>query len=317
MPALRFCPLHLARRTAGHPGATDAALAARRRAHLLRLGLPRLPVLIAGRVAPALSGARRLAHRVLGRDGQDEHRTLVVRSAAAERTETPRCKALATHAVAASTIRAMPVIACPDCGRDVSTLAPACPHCGRPSPGGMAPVGAAPAETEREQTLWSGTPSGTLLIPHYAGIVFVLIGIPLLVRFFASSMPDEDRASDLIGFGWIATAVLLAIQIVALLVAWLRLRSTLYTVTNQRVLLERGVFSKTVDEIDLRYVDDSQFTQTFIDRMLGIGNVTLMSSDKNTPQYVLHSVKDPRAIREMVRAEAYQRSHRQVFTRVT
>src|SRR5258708_17799922 len=26
----------------------------------------------------------------------------------------------------------MPVSACPDCGHDVSTLAPVCPHCGRP-----------------------------------------------------------------------------------------------------------------------------------------------------------------------------------------
>ena len=181
----------------------------------------------------------------------------------------------------------------------------------------MAPVGATASEAEREQTLWSGTPSGTLLIPHYVGIAFVLIGLPLLVRFFASTMPDEDRASSLIGFGWLATAILLVIQIIALLVAWLRLRSTIYTITNQRILLERGVFSKTLDEIDLRYVDDSQFSQGFVDRMLGIGNVTLMSSDQNTPQYVLHSVKDPRAIREMVRAEAYQRSHRQVFTRVT
>ncbi|HSU13861.1 hypothetical protein [Longimicrobium sp.] len=26
----------------------------------------------------------------------------------------------------------MPLIACPDCGREVSSAAPACPHCGRP-----------------------------------------------------------------------------------------------------------------------------------------------------------------------------------------
>ncbi|MGZ7032784.1 MAG: zinc ribbon domain-containing protein, partial [Thermoanaerobaculia bacterium] len=34
----------------------------------------------------------------------------------------------------------MPVIACPDCGHDVSTLAPVCPHCGRPSPAGTTPM---------------------------------------------------------------------------------------------------------------------------------------------------------------------------------
>ncbi len=169
----------------------------------------------------------------------------------------------------------------------------------------------------KEQTLWHGTPSPTLLMPHYAGIVFVLIGLPLFVRFFAATMPDQDRAESMIRFGWIATAILIVCQIIALLVAWMRLRSTMYTVTNQRVLIEQGVFSKTVDEIDLRYVDDSQFFQSFVDRLLGIGNVTLISSDKNTPRYVLYSIKDPRGVREIVRAEAYQASHRQVFTRAT
>ena len=210
----------------------------------------------------------------------------------------------------------MPVIACPDCGRDVSTLAPVCPHCGRPSPAGNTPL---PAGTPapQEQTLWHGSPSTTLLMPHIAGIVVVLVAVPLFVHFFASTMPDEERASSMIGFGWIATALIVALQVIALIVAWVRLRSTTYTVSNQRVLIEQGVFSKTVDEIDLRYVDDSQFFQSFVERMLGIGNVTLISSDANTPRYVLRSIKDPRGVREIVRAQAYQVSHRQVFTRST
>ncbi|HYO77847.1 MAG TPA: PH domain-containing protein [Thermoanaerobaculia bacterium] len=210
----------------------------------------------------------------------------------------------------------MPVIACPDCGRDVSTLAPSCPHCGRPSPAGNTPI-AAPPEPMREQTLWQGTPSPTLLAGHVALIVATLIGVPLLAHFFGSTMPDPERGQSMIGFGWIATALLIAVQLIVLVIAWVKLRSTMYTISNQRVLIEQGVFSKTVDEIDLRYVDDSQFAQTFVDRILGIGNITLMSSDQSTPRYVLHSVKDPRAVREIIRAEAYQKSQRQIFTRAT
>lgn len=174
-----------------------------------------------------------------------------------------------------------------------------------------------PVSAAKEQTLWHGTPSATLLMPHYFGIVAVLIGLPLFVRFFASTMPDLQDADNMRNFGWIATAILILIQIAVLLVAWLRLRSTMYTVTTQRVLIEQGIFTKTVDEIDLRYVDDSQFVQSFVDRVLGIGNVTLISSDKNTPRYILTSVKDPRGVREIVRTQAYQASHRQVFTRST
>ncbi|MDQ3282450.1 MAG: PH domain-containing protein [Acidobacteriota bacterium] len=222
----------------------------------------------------------------------------------------------------------MPVITCPDCGRDVSTLATACPHCGRPSPAGMVPPpasgmaaplhgAAAPRIAAREETLWQGTPSPTLLAGHIFMILVVLIGIPLLARFFGSTMPDESRAESLKHFAFIAAAILVTIQALMLLVAWIRLRSTSYTITNQRVLIEQGVFTKTVDELDLRYLDDSQFMQTFVDRILGIGDVTLISSDKTSPRTTLRSVKDPRAVREMIRAEAYQNSQRQIFTRAT
>jgi uncharacterized membrane protein YdbT with pleckstrin-like domain len=209
----------------------------------------------------------------------------------------------------------MPVITCPDCGRDVSTLATACPHCGRPSPAGTTPIAGPLPSAPREQTLWKGTPSPTLLAGYVVGMLVALLIIPL-AHFFAGSV-SIDKAEGLRKFGWVATVILELVLLIAFLVAWLKLRSTLYTVTNQRVLIEQGMFSKTVDEIDLRYVDDSQFTQTLVDRMLGIGNVTLVSSDKTSPRVVLRSIKDPRGVRETIRAEAYQTSQRQIFTRST
>jgi uncharacterized membrane protein YdbT with pleckstrin-like domain len=211
----------------------------------------------------------------------------------------------------------MPVIACPDCGRDVSTLAPACPHCGRPSPAGIAePPAAAAGHPRREETLWRGTPSPILLVGKIALLVFILIAIPLVAHFFAMTAADDlAKARSVRTAGWVITAILGAAQLVALVVAWLKLRSTLYIITNQRVMIEEGILSKTVNEIDLRYVDDSQFFQGVTDRMLGIGNVTLHSSDANTPNYMLRSIRDPRGVRELIRTHAYQVSQRQIITR--
>jgi hypothetical protein len=42
-----------------------------------------------------------------------------------------------------------------------------------------------------------------------------------------------------------------------------------------------------------------------------------MSSDESSPRYMLRSIKDPRGVREMIRAEAYKNSQRQIFTRST
>jgi uncharacterized membrane protein YdbT with pleckstrin-like domain len=210
----------------------------------------------------------------------------------------------------------MPVIACPDCGRDVSPLAPACPHCGRPSPGGNAPI-AAPNTPAQERTLWRGSPSAIVLAGYIATIVATLIVIPVAARFFGGTIGDIERGRNVARVGWMAALVLAAIEIVLFLVAFIRLRSTSYTVTSQRVMIEQGVFAKTVDEVDLRYIEDSLFHQSFGDRILGIGSVTLISSDKTTPRATLRSIRKPREVREMIRAEAYQTSQRQVFTRAT
>jgi uncharacterized membrane protein YdbT with pleckstrin-like domain len=175
----------------------------------------------------------------------------------------------------------------------------------------------APQPAAREETLWEGGPSPTLLMGHIAGIVVTAIALPLATRFFASTMSDDLKAAGMIRFGIWLTAILVTVEVIMLLAAWIRLRSTMYRVTNQRVVVEQGVFAKAVDEIDLRYVDDSAFTQTLVDRILGIGSVTLISSDKTSPRYLLRSIKDPRGVREIIRAKAYETSQRQIFTRAT
>jgi uncharacterized membrane protein YdbT with pleckstrin-like domain len=174
------------------------------------------------------------------------------------------------------------------------------------------------AHTAKEETLWRGTPSPILLIGKVATLVLILVALPVIAYFFASTVTyDLDKAGNIRTAGWVIAAILAAAQVVVLVVAWLRLRSTLYVITNQRVMIEQGILSKTVNEIDLRYVDDSQFFQGLSDRVLGIGNVTLISSDKSSPTYMLRSVRDPRGVRELIRAHAYQASQRQVFTRAT
>jgi uncharacterized membrane protein YdbT with pleckstrin-like domain len=211
----------------------------------------------------------------------------------------------------------MPVVTCPDCGRDVSTMAAACPHCGRPS----SPVSyAAPAPTlpaVAEETLWRGSPSARVLVGKIIVIVLTAIVIPVAASFIASQTNDLEMSGRITKIGWLITAIAVFYEIVTFLIAMVRLQSTSYTITNQRVMIERGMLSKSLNEIDLRYIDDTQFFQSFFERLLGIGNVTLISSDKAFPTTVLHGIAKPREIREMIRARAYQVSQRQLFTRAT
>jgi len=168
-----------------------------------------------------------------------------------------------------------------------------------------------------EETLWKGSPSWRVLIGKVVAMILAIIIIPAIAMFIASQTADLEMSSRITKIGWGLAGVIVLWQLIAFLIAMLRLQSTHYTVSNQRILIEQGMLSKSVNEIDLRSLDDTQFFQPFTERLLGIGNVTLVSSDKALPVTVLHGIHDPRSVRETIRAAAYQVSQRQLFTRAT
>lgn len=176
---------------------------------------------------------------------------------------------------------------------------------------------AASLPAAKEETVWKGNPSWKILLGNIIVLALVAIVLPAILYFLVRVLypADVEQASRFMRIGWIVVGLLIAWNLVSVIIAFAKLKATLYTVTNQRVIIEQGLFSKTVGEIDLRYIDDTQFHQTFIHRLLGIGNVVVISADKMTPQYMLRGINDPRSLRELIRTHAYQVSHRQIFTR--
>jgi uncharacterized membrane protein YdbT with pleckstrin-like domain len=63
------------------------------------------------------------------------------------------------------------------------------------------------------------------------------------------------------------------------LVIWLKVRSTRYRITSQKVEVTRGILSKDVDSILLWRVRDVRYHQSFGGRLLGIEDVTLSFLD--------------------------------------
>ena len=109
----------------------------------------------------------------------------------------------------------------------------------------------------------------------------------------------------------------LVIRVIVLSTSVIRLRTTKYRLTSQRLVVEQGVLSRTLDEVDLRTVDDSGFSQSPLERLQGIGTVWVVASDRSTPRLALRGISDPRALREKIRENAYRMSQGQVFTRST
>ena len=175
----------------------------------------------------------------------------------------------------------------------------------------------APAAAMQEETLWRGRPSAIVLSMKFFVLALILIGVPLLAHWVAGQTNDLAMSENIVKGGRVVALVLAVVQLLGIAFGYVRLRGTLYTITNQRVIVERGLLSKSLSEIDLRTIDDTQFFQTVFDRMLGIGNVVLVSSDKTAPMFMLRAIRDPRGVRETIRAHTYQVSQRQLFTRAT
>src|SRR5262249_49779101 len=114
-----------------------------------------------------------------------------------------------------------------------------------------------------------------------------------------------------------AVAVLVVLRLAK--VAWHAavLRSHRYRVTNQRIVLEIGVLSKRLAEVDMRTVEDIQLSQRLVQRMLGIGDIAIAGADRQMGRFRLLGVESPRDVREQIRAAAYQATQRQLFMRGT
>jgi uncharacterized membrane protein YdbT with pleckstrin-like domain len=223
----------------------------------------------------------------------------------------------------------MPLVTCPDCGHQVSTSAAVCPQCNRPmTPQVAAPAGAAgPAG---EQVVWEGAPSIKALLVEIVITAVYAVGLPLVI-FLAfnpvlSLLAGLGRqGAELVASGrpTIATVVTAAVAIVVVArlakLAWhvAVLRGHHYRISNQRIVLETGALSKRIDEIDMRTVEDIEFQQRFLERLLGIGEIAIVAADKKMARFRLLGIENPRQLRELIRANAFAATQGQLFTRST
>ncbi|MGE5608494.1 MAG: PH domain-containing protein, partial [Bacillota bacterium] len=139
---------------------------------------------------------------------------------------------------------------------------------------------------DREEIYYEGPPSlrgelGTLMV---AGLIaVVLIAIPIAVWIIKGAVLPI----------WAGLAMF-AIAIMVVVVPILITRTTRYRISNYRIDYERGVLSKQIDTLELWHVEDIQFHQSLLERMLGVGTIAVISHDETTPRLMLQAIPHPR-----------------------
>ena len=75
---------------------------------------------------------------------------------------------------------------------------------------------------------------------------------------------------------------------------------TRYSMSEDRVFLQKGVFSVQFEEIVLYRVSDISLKMNLGQRLFGLGTIIIHSSDKTTPHFEIRSVRHPLEVKEML-----------------
>lgn len=70
--------------------------------------------------------------------------------------------------------------------------------------------------------------------------------------------------------------------LVILLVVWVQNLAAKYEITEERLIIRRGIIMKSVDEIELYRIKDVRINFSIINQLAGIGTICVASSDETT-----------------------------------
>ncbi|MBA3879278.1 MAG: hypothetical protein C0500_06145 [Sphingobium sp.] len=104
--------------------------------------------------------------------------------------------------------------------------------------------------------------------------------------------------------GW-GTLLLCLVGVGLVIVAWRWLSNIAvhYELTDQRLIIRRGIVNKTTDEVELYRIKDTTIAYSIINQLTDIGRITIRSSDATTAggELILRDIPHGRAIREDIR----------------
>lgn len=178
-----------------------------------------------------------------------------------------------------------------------------CPKCGKPL-ADSAPPGAESTSAEKmmakvesirnspvdaEQDLWKGGFSPKAMLGYWllAGVVTVVA----IVVGIVTMNPLAWIIGIAVAFSlWVAFALYLLYQ---------RL-GVEYHLTTQRLFHRQGILSRVTNRIEVIDIDDVQFSQSLVERFLGVGTIRILSTDLSDPKLIMSGIDDVKNVADII-----------------
>jgi uncharacterized membrane protein YdbT with pleckstrin-like domain len=98
----------------------------------------------------------------------------------------------------------------------------------------------------------------------------------------------------------------IAVALLWLIVVWIRWQSISYTLTDQRIMLKSGIFSRSEKIIPIDRIQDCTTRQSIFGRMLGYGRVEVDAAGAQGAEILLH-LPHPGSFRDQVFVQSERR----------
>lgn len=90
--------------------------------------------------------------------------------------------------------------------------------------------------------------------------------------------------------------------------------SLYYTITDERIRITEGFLGKARENVELIRVQDVDYSQTFSERILNLGDINVRSHDSSNPLITLKNIKDPEQVYEILRRAVLHARKKHNFT---
>ena len=141
--------------------------------------------------------------------------------------------------------------------------------------------------------------------PHWIVIVKWLVG-PIILLIAAAVVDFTVTKAGVPHFRTIVSLAAIAIVGLWLIVVWIGWQATAYTLTDQRIKIETGVFGRQSKMIPIDRVQDCTTKQSLIGRMLGYGRVEVDAAGSQGAE-VLDHLPNPGVFRDQVFVQSEKR----------
>lgn len=144
-----------------------------------------------------------------------------------------------------------------------------------------------------EQIVFEGHPSWRAILSFYAKGLAITAVLAGLVVLYGETIGDEVSEATVILVALIGAGI-------TILAGFIKRVATRYTITNRRLHVKHGIISREVQETRLERVQDVNYRQSALQRVLGIGDVDFDTAANDPTDFVFAGVASPASVVDRV-----------------